>query len=127
MADLTSHLAERLRHEGEKTLDFFRALTPEQWEQTVYTEGTNWVVRQVLAHFVSSEVGMQLMIENILAGGGGSPEDFNLNEYNERRVAKLNNLSIDELIHQYAEKREATARLVSIPFSALCRSKTSSK
>jgi len=112
MADTSEHLADRLRNEGQKTLEFFGDLTPEQWALTVYTEGTNWGVRQVLAHFVATEVGIALLVKNILAGGPGSPADFNLNEYNERRVAKLTDLSAVELMRQYAENREASAKLV---------------
>jgi len=112
MTDTSEHLALRLRDEGQKTIEFFGNLAPEQWDLTVYTEGTSWIVRQVLAHFVATESGMALLVKNILAGGPGSPEDFNLNDYNERRVAKLTGLSAGELIRRFAENREATAKLV---------------
>ena len=112
MADSPEHLADRLRNEGQKTLEFFSDLTPDQWDLTVYTEGTSWVVRQVLAHFVTTEVGIALLVEDILAGGPGSPEDFNIDEYNERQVVKLIDLSAGELMRQFAEKREASAKLV---------------
>jgi hypothetical protein len=112
MADTSEHLADRLRHEGQKTLEFFAGLTPDQWEQPVYTEGANWIVRQVLAHFVATEVGIALLVKNILAGGPGSPEDFKLNDYNERRVAKLTGLSADELMRRFSENRETSANLV---------------
>jgi len=122
MADTSEHLADRLRNEGQKTLEFFGDLTLEQWDLTVYTEGTSWVVRQVLAHFVATEVGITLLVKTILAGGPGSPEDFNLNEYNEGRVAKLTDLSADELLSRFAENREASAKLVSgMPLADLQR------
>ncbi len=112
MADTSEHLADRLRNEGQKTLEFFSNLAPEQLDLTVYTEGANWAVRQVLAHFVATEVGITLLVKNILAGGTGSPEDFNLNEYNERHVARLTGLSAGELMRKYAENREVSAKLV---------------
>jgi hypothetical protein len=112
MADTSEHLADRLRHEGQKTLEFFGDLTPEQWDLAVYTDGASWAVHQVMAHFVATEIGIALLVKNILAGGPGSPEDFNLNEYNERRVAKLTDLSAAELMRRFAENREASAKLV---------------
>jgi hypothetical protein len=112
MSDASQHLADRLRSEGHKTLEFFKDLTPEQWDRVVYSEGASWAIRQVLAHFVATETGMTLLVKNILAGGGGSPESFNLNEYNERRVAKLERISTAEMMRTFEEKREATARLV---------------
>jgi hypothetical protein len=112
MSDVSQHLSDRLRSEGQRTLEFFEDLTPEQWDLVVYSEGTGWVVRQVLAHFVSSEAGMTLLVKDILSGGAGSPEDFKLNEYNERRVAKLEDRSTAALMSEFKEKREATARMV---------------
>jgi hypothetical protein len=113
MADSPAWLAARMRSEGERTTAFFRELSPEQLELTVYSEGSCWKVRQVLAHCVSTETGIRLLVENIRAGGSGSPEDFRLDEYNERRVQKLEGLSAAELLGQFAELREANARLVS--------------
>jgi hypothetical protein len=112
MADTSEHLADRLRIEGKKTIEFFGGLTPDQWEKPVYSEGANWMVRHVLAHFVATEVGIALLVKNIMAGGPGSPEDFKLNDYNERRVAKLTGLSADELMRRFSENREASANLV---------------
>jgi hypothetical protein len=110
--DASQRLSDRLRSEGQKTLEFFEALTPEQWDLVVYTEGAGWAILQVLAHFVATEAGITLLVKDILAGGSGSPEDFNLNEYNERRVAKLKDDSAVDLMRQFEEKRGSTARMV---------------
>ncbi|HEX9030096.1 MAG TPA: DinB family protein [Anaerolineales bacterium] len=111
MLDTSTHLAERLRSEGEKTVAFFQELDPEQWEQTIYTEGAQWTLRQILAHFVISEASMVRLIENILNGGPGSPQDFRLNEYNERHVARLQDISVDSLLEQYKKNRQASVAL----------------
>ncbi|HEX7973688.1 MAG TPA: DinB family protein [Anaerolineales bacterium] len=111
IAETSDHLAERLRSEGEKTLSFFRDLAPEQWDRTIYTEGAQWSLRQVLAHFVVSEASMTRLVENILAGGTGSPEDFRLNEYNERHVARLQDLPVETLLQQYNQNRQASMAL----------------
>jgi len=111
MPDTPSHLSERMLSEGQKTLEFFRLLTPEQWDLAIYTEGSEWAVRDVLAHFVSAESGVARLVENILSGGAGTPEDFNLNSYNERKVAGLKGVSTEELLAQFAALREKSAAL----------------
>lgn len=105
-------LAERLDEEGQKTRQFFNQLAPDQWERIVYTEGAGWSIRQVLAHFVSSEAAMTRLVTNILAGGPGSPENFNLNEYNERKVASLDALSPAELLERFVELRHESSNVV---------------
>jgi len=112
MPDSPDLIAERMQVEGRKTLEFFRALTPEQWESTIYTEGSVWSLRDVLAHFVSAESGIQRLVENILSGGTGSPEDFDLNAYNERKVAGLKGTSHEALLAQFASARERSVASV---------------
>jgi hypothetical protein len=65
MPETPTHLSERMLSEGQRTLEFFRALTPMQWGLTIYTEGSEWAVRDVLAHFVSAESGMTRLVESI--------------------------------------------------------------
>lgn len=105
-------LAERLRAEGLKAVEFFQALAPDQWDLEVYTEGSCWAVRQVLAHFLSAELSLAKLIENVAGGGSGTPEDFRLDEYNERKVARLAGLAPDEILRQFEEARLETVHLV---------------
>jgi hypothetical protein len=112
MPDTPEFLSERLRAEGAKTLAFFRALNPQQWEAAVYTEGTHWSVRHVLAHFVATEAGITRLVENIMAGGQGTPEDFDVNAYNERKVDGLKETTPEELLEQFSQLREISSTLV---------------
>ncbi|MCI0519327.1 MAG: ClbS/DfsB family four-helix bundle protein [Chloroflexi bacterium] len=112
MADTPKSLAERLQREGERTIEFFQALTPEQWEHSLYTDGAAWKVGQVLAHTVGAEHSLTRLVENILAGGAGTPEDFNLDAYNERKVAEMQALSREQLMERFAALRSRTAALV---------------
>jgi hypothetical protein len=112
MPDTPEFLSERLRDEGAKTLAFFRALTPQQWETPVYTEDAHWSVRHVLAHFVAAESGITRLVENILAGGQGTPEDFDLNAYNERKVNALKEASREELLEKFSQLRQLSSTLV---------------
>jgi hypothetical protein len=67
----------------------------------------------VLAHFVASERGFYSLISDILSGGNGAPEDFRLNEYNERKVDELAAASTAELLSLYTAQRQKTCELVS--------------
>ena len=71
-------LAERLKKEGEKVTAYFSTLTDEQWQTEVYTEGDIWMIRNVLAHFVTSERGLLKLFERIRQGGPGAAEDFSI-------------------------------------------------
>lgn len=112
MADTPQHLQARLTGEAEKTLAFFRELPDESWQQVIYTEGSCWTVLQVLAHFVATEESIHRLVKNILAGGPGAPEDFNIDAYNERKVAALNEAKPDELMQQFSIHRQNNASLV---------------
>lgn len=112
MADTPEHLAERLKVEGEKTLHFFHGLSPEQWERRVYTEGSCWTIRQVLAHFTVSEASFARLIGDILAGGQGAPENFQIDYFNERTVGKLEAATPIELLEKYVDLRSRFTALV---------------
>jgi len=113
MADTPMHLAEKLLADGEKTLAFFELLTEEQWRIEVYTDGMDWSVREVLCHFAVTETGFNRLLENILNGGEGSPEDFNIDVYNRKKVAQLENASLEDLKSTYNQARLKNADLVS--------------
>lgn len=112
MTDTPDFLAGRLRSEGEKTIQFLRNLTQEQWLKPVYSEGGTWSIGDILAHFVSAEIGMRRLVENILSGGPGSPEDFDLDAYNQRKVAALRQVPLGELIEQFGRERENCITLI---------------
>lgn len=113
MTDTPQFLADRLYEDGQKTRQFFDSLSSDQWQTSVYSEGSQWTIRQVLAHFVSSEISFTRLIESILAGGPGAPEDFNIDEYNERKVLQLQSASTSELLLQYQQARQRNVELVS--------------
>ena len=77
-----NELADKLQSEGEKFYAIFAGLTDEKWDAEVYTEGATWTIRNVLAHFVTSERGLVKLFERIRAGGEGSPDDFSIDRYN---------------------------------------------
>jgi len=114
MAETTpAWLAERLKKEGEKVVAYFAALSDEQWRSEVYTEGDTWTIRNVLAHFVTSERGLLKLFKNIREGGLGASEDFSIDQYNARQQEKTKDLTPQELLEQFADVRSDTAKWVS--------------
>ena len=107
-ADIISQLQEG----GRQTERFFRSLDPAALHTPVYTDELTWNVRQVLAHFITIEQSMQWLFRNILAGGPGSPEDFDLMRYNREQPPKLDNLSLDELLSRFRSVRRETIDIV---------------
>ena len=74
-------IAELKNNEAE-IINFFKSLNTDQLAMTVYPEDPHWTVQQVLAHFITIEGSMQWLFKDILAGGPGSPEDFDVDRFN---------------------------------------------
>ncbi|HMV97664.1 MAG TPA: DinB family protein [Anaerolineales bacterium] len=109
----TTELAEKLKTEGEKYIEFFSAMNESLWQQEVYTEGEMWTVRNVLSHFVTSERGLVKLFEQIRQGGTGAADDFSIDRYNASQQAKTKDLSPSELLEQYKEVRANSVKWVS--------------
>ena len=105
MADSPARLAERLRVEGEKTLEYFASLPEQAWEMLIYAEESAWKLHEILAHFVSAEIGFGELIDQILAGGSGAAEDFDLNRFNRSQVMKRQFVAGKDLIVQFSQQR----------------------
>lgn len=96
-----NELVEKLKSEGERFVSIFSALTDEQWQACVYTEGATWTIRSVLAHFVTSERGLLKLFENIRRGGAGASEDFSIDRYNAAMQERTKEATPQELLEQY--------------------------
>lgn len=106
-------LVNRLREVGEKSVQFFQELGTDQLETKIYSEGSQWSVKQILAHFALAEDSLYRLVENIVNGGAGTPEDFDLDAYNEYKVSSIENPSINEMIDLFRKNRQSTIELVS--------------
>jgi DinB superfamily len=104
MSEITE-LAEKLRSEGDRFISIFSGLTDDQWNHEVYTEGATWTIRNVLAHFVTSERGLLKLFERIRQGGEGSPDDFSIDRYNAAMQERTKAATTQELLEQYKEVR----------------------
>ncbi|MGE5775214.1 MAG: DinB family protein, partial [Chloroflexota bacterium] len=103
-------LAEKLKSEGERFVSVFTGLVDDQWQKEVYTEGTTWTIRNVLAHFVTSERGLLKLFESIRQGGAGAADDFSIDRYNAAMQERTKEAAPQELLEQYKSIRaEAVA------------------
>jgi uncharacterized damage-inducible protein DinB len=109
----TTELAEKLKSEGEKLSSFFSGLTDEQWKAEVYTEGSVWTIRNILAHLVTSERAFVKLFEQIRQTGEGVSEDFSIDRYNARQQEKTKDFPLHELLDEYNSIRADMIRWVS--------------
>lgn len=95
-----------------KSHEFFEGLAPDQWEQQVYTTGSKWGPRQVLAHFVSSEKAFLKLIGNVLNDGPGAPRDFDIDAFNEDETPPLSKEPIPVLLAAFGHARKDSLALL---------------
>jgi hypothetical protein len=113
MADTPSFLAERLKVEGEKTIAYFSFLGDEIWNLEVYTENSTWTVRNILVHFITAEQGFIKLFKDVLAGGKGAREDFDIDRYNAGQQKKMQDVSPRDLVVLFGNVRSEMIALVS--------------
>lgn len=111
-AETPESYADKFVVEGQKTIEFLQNIPEDRWDMQIYEDGAKWTVKQIGVHLVEAEKSLTRMMSNILAGGEGVPEDFDLDRYNESRVRKMGNLTRDEIISQFSELRSETVKMV---------------
>jgi DinB superfamily len=103
MSDRKDKLRQRIQGDDAASMAIFRRLSPEQWKQPVPSdEGAEWQARDVLNHVTISESGQLAVIQRVLAGQGGVPDDFDLNRYNRRSVQKQAERTVDDMLASIA-------------------------
>ena len=114
MSEIAEKLADRLASEAQKCVAYFHALSPNSWTVKIYTDGAQWDVRELLAHFVSAEAANTRLVENILLGGAGAPLEFDIDTFNNADVQIFSHISIDELLERFIDLRQSTVAMVRI-------------
>jgi uncharacterized protein (TIGR03083 family) len=112
MGERTAPILARLEEKGMETAAFFRSLDGAGWQAAVYSEGARWAVRDVLAHFVSAERAFLVIFQEVMRGGEGAPEGFDIDRFNQFEVANLASVPPDELVAQFEQARAATVDFV---------------
>jgi hypothetical protein len=113
MNDEVQHLSRRMAEDGAKTAGFFNDLSTEDWEQQVYTTGSEWTAKDILAHFVSAERAFVELLTDIVSGGPGAPRDLDIVAFNEQEVPSLRTHSTSDLLSAFVSARQKTADIAS--------------
>ena len=101
-----------LKKNEEEIITLYKGLNSAQLGMMVYSEDPGWTVQQVLAHFITIERSMHWLFKDILAGGPGSPEDFDVDRFNRTQPRKLDGLSLDDLFDKFRSVRRDTIAIV---------------
>src|SRR5512138_1882729 len=109
----TTDLARKLKTEGDRFISYFSSLNDDEWQCEVYTEGATWTIRNVLAHFVTSERGLIKLFQRIRENGEGSPDDFSIDRYNASMQERTKDATPQELLEQYRAIRAESIRWTS--------------
>jgi len=112
MTERVEALKERLQKGIEKTLAIFGSIQPGQWEAVLYEQPYPWTVRDLLAHFVSSEEGLRQLAQDIAAGGPGAPEGFDYDAYNKAEHRRLAGVPPEQLLADLKAARQQTLEWV---------------
>jgi hypothetical protein len=112
MADRKQVIIAELELAADETEALYAGLRPEELSRPVYAASIQWNVRQVLAHLVTIEKSMHWLFRNLLAGGPGTPEDFDIERFNRSQPAKLDHLSCEALLDRFRAVRAETIAIV---------------
>lgn len=111
-SEQTQRWQEKLNASRQTLLDLLQSLSPEQWEQTVYSEGNHWTVKTVITHLVDSERGMSIHVHKIRKGEETLPPNFDLEQWNAGVADRMGALSQEELLQGLQSTRAKTLDLL---------------
>jgi hypothetical protein len=100
-------LSARLEKGRLKTNEIFGSLKPEQWQQVLYQPPV-WQVRNLLAHFCSSERHLRSLVQDVAAGGQGAPENLDIDSFNAAEQRRLEGQSPASLLFLLDQERLQT-------------------
>lgn len=111
MSEIIAHLQNRLESEGEKITRFFQELGESQWGMVIYENGGQCTLLHLLKHFVSVEQAFQWLIQDVLDGGIGAPEDFEIDEFNDAEVGRFSEYPPEDMIQVFQRLRKDSVSL----------------
>jgi hypothetical protein len=114
---MTSHRIQELFRKLERNkslvLRTFANVQPEGWETAVYAKPGSWTLRELLAHFVSSERMLLKLSKDVAGGGRGAPTGFDYDAFNRKEQEAFRLHKPEELLKLFCEAREATIEWMS--------------
>jgi len=113
LAEIGKKLAERLKKEKGKTLEFFKGLPGAIWQRKLYADGAEWTIYEVLVHIVEAESSLTTLFVHVAEDGNGVGEDFDIDAHNKKAVEKLKGSSVEDLLEQFSQLRDRLVLAVS--------------
>jgi hypothetical protein len=106
-------ISAKLRQAELDTLMLFGSLSDADQQAHVHGEGdAAWSAHDLLAHFVTIERSTHALFRNLIEGGAGTPEDFDLDRFNRSQVAKLADAGMGSLMRDFSQTRAETIRII---------------
>ena len=96
--DKRDHWQQKLAESRAALLTLLQALSEEQWQTAVFSEGNTWTVMTVVSHLLDSERGMSIQVHKIRKGEETIPPDFDLARWNANVEKLVGDLTPAELI-----------------------------
>jgi hypothetical protein len=100
-----------LATEGEKIASFFMNLDETEWSLAIYNDESKWTLLHILKHFVSVEQAFQWLIQDVLDGGTGAPQDFVIDEFNEAEVGRFSEYQPVDMVRVFQSLRKDSVSL----------------
>ena len=109
---MTSHrlqeLIRKLERNKSLVLRTFANVQPEGWGTAAHEKPGSWTLRELLAHFVSSERMLLTLSKDIAGGGQGAPPGFDYDAFNEQEQEAFRSDEPEELLRMFGEARDST-------------------
>jgi hypothetical protein len=105
-------LATKLDTEGRKVVSYVAELAQADWHRKVYTEGSVWTIRSIIAHLTSAEEAFLNLLNDVQGGGPGVAEDFLIDDFNEKEQEVLMDLTTAQLLERFRTARGQMIALV---------------
>jgi uncharacterized damage-inducible protein DinB len=109
MSERLRSLRAGLEASGARTVEVLASLAEADLECSATPE---WAVRDLLIHLATSERGVQGVLEGFLRGESIVPAGFDLDRWNASQVARLRDLSLEQLRERISTSRRATLALL---------------
>ena len=78
------------------------------WDMPITDAPSSWKLRDLIAHFISAEEHLLLIAKDIVAGGGGSPNNIDIDAFNEEQLQLSQHLTPTELMEGLERVRDET-------------------
>jgi hypothetical protein len=111
-SEKAARIASTLEREGRKTIEFFEGMSDDNWDVQVYSDGDAWTVHHLLAHFAEVEGSIPKLIQRILQGEPGVPEDFDIDRWNAHYTMDMAEHDRGYLLQEFAKRRAETVAMV---------------